>query len=65
MSLAVNTIFSCYFFYVLCRIVPKVKVVLDAVPEEELAAERYLLRPDLSAVLWHRTTRLLRALRWR
>ena len=42
-SLAVNTIFSCYFFYVLCRIVPKVKVVLDAVPEEELAAERYYL----------------------
>ena len=42
-SLAVNAIFMCYFFYVLCRIVPKVKVLLDAVPEEELAAERYYL----------------------
>ena len=42
-SLAVNAIFMCYFFYVLCRIVPKVKVLLDAVPEEELAAERYYI----------------------
>ena len=42
-SLAVNAIFMCYFFYVLCRIVPKVKALLDSVPEEDLAAERYYI----------------------